>query len=331
MLYVNDTFPKIVGYPAKELIGQKPPYPYWAKNYVAELTERLLSATNHPEAEETLPVVTRFEAVRKNGEEFWAELRISPLLDDDGKPFGSIGALFDVTNSVLAQSRVEAANERFTLVVESMASAIAVLAEPNRDVLFFANRSYRTLFNDRPNGAAKLLARLEKAPPTVQSDGIFDEETSRWFDVRSQRIVWTRGETAVMVIATDITKRRELDLAEKRSCAAQSPLTDWLRWVKWRVHSRMNSISRLQPSQTTPMPQRRCLPTGRFPKNAKPRATPALKIKRSAPAASFSAFAASRRKPTPNSNPSPWKRLFRKRSNSPTFRRVSLTVESNSS
>ena len=38
MLYVNDTFPKIVGYPAKELIGQKPPYPYWAKNYVAELT-----------------------------------------------------------------------------------------------------------------------------------------------------------------------------------------------------------------------------------------------------------------------------------------------------
>ena len=114
-----------------------------------ELTERLLSATNHPEAEETLPVVTRFEAVRKNGEEFWAELRISPLLDDDGKPFGSIGALFDVTNSVLAQSRFEAANERFTLVVESMASAIAVLAEPNRDVLFFANRSYRTLFNDR--------------------------------------------------------------------------------------------------------------------------------------------------------------------------------------
>lgn len=215
MLYVNDTFPKIVGYPAKELIGQKPPYPYWAKNYVAELTERLLSATNHPEAEETLPVVTRFEAVRKNGEEFWAELRISPLLDDDGKPFGSIGALFDVTNSVLAQSRVEAANERFTLVVESMASAIAVLAEPNRDVLFFANRSYHTLFNDRPNGAAKLLARLEKAPPTVQSDGIFDEETSRWFDVRSQRIVWTRGETAVMVIATDITKRRELDLARE--------------------------------------------------------------------------------------------------------------------
>lgn len=179
MLYVNDTFPKIVGYPAKELIGQKPPYPYWAKNYVAELILKPSART------------------------------------DDGKPFGSIGALFDVTNSVLAQSRVEAANERFTLVVESMASAIAVLAEPNRDVLFFANRSYRTLFNDRPNGAAKLLARLEKAPPTVQSDGIFDEETSRWFDVRSQRIVWTRGETAVMVIATDITKRRELDLARE--------------------------------------------------------------------------------------------------------------------
>lgn len=79
-----------MGYPAKELIGQKPPYPYWAKNYVAELTERLLSATNHPEAEETLPVVTRFEAVRKNGEEFWAELRISRFLTTMGNPLAPL-------------------------------------------------------------------------------------------------------------------------------------------------------------------------------------------------------------------------------------------------
>ena len=215
MLYVNDTFQKIVGFPAKALIGKKPPYPYWAKDYADELSARLLAATNHPEAEEIFPVVTRFEAIRENGERFWAEHRISPLLDDDGRPIGSIGALFDVTNSVLAQSRVEAANERFTLVVESMASAIAVVSDPGRDVLFFANRSYRTLFSDRPNGAAKLLGRLEKAPPTVQSEGIFDEETSRWFDVRSQRILWTRGESAVMVIATDITRRRELDLARE--------------------------------------------------------------------------------------------------------------------
>lgn len=214
ILYVNETFPKIVGFPAAELLGRKPPYPYWTEDESQSLAEHLLEATNQS-GDDALPATERFRAKRKNGESFWAEVRISQLFDSAGQPIGSIGALFDVTSSVLAQSRVEAANERFTLVVESMASAIAVLTEPGRRTLLFANRAYRTLFSDRPGGAARLLERLETAPPAVQSDGIFDEESSRWFDVRAQKIVWTRSEPAVLLIATDITARRELDLARE--------------------------------------------------------------------------------------------------------------------
>ena len=68
---------------------------------------------------------------------------------------------------------MEAANERFTLVVESMASAIAVLAEPNRDVLFFANRSYRTLLmidpTVRQNSLPAWKRRLPRYKATVFS------------------------------------------------------------------------------------------------------------------------------------------------------------------
>lgn len=214
ILYVNETFPKIVGFSPEELLGRKPPYPYWVQDHSEEMTQKLLGAISSADGF-TPPATQRFRAQRSNGETFWAEVRLSPLLDDAGRAIGSIGALFDVTSSVLAHSRIEAANERFTLVVESMQSAIVVLSEPGRDRLFFANRSYRTLFSDRPNGGARLLEKLENTPAAVRSEGIFDEETSRWFDVRSQRIVWTRSEPAVMVIATDITTRRELDLARE--------------------------------------------------------------------------------------------------------------------
>ncbi|MDO5531317.1 ATP-binding protein [Sutterella sp.] len=208
ILYVNETFPRIVGYPADELLGIEPPYPYWAEKVKPSLTAALRRS-------ETLPESLRFQARRKNGEAFWAELRLSPLLNEAGRPFGTIGALFDVTPLVTAKTRVEAANERFTRVVESMASALAVLSEPGRERLYFANRAYRTLFSDRPEGAATLLKKLEETPASVQSEGIFDEESGRWFDVRSQPIVWTRSESAIMMIAIDITARRELELARE--------------------------------------------------------------------------------------------------------------------
>lgn len=208
ILYVNETFPRIVGYPAQDLLGREPPYPYWIEN----LMPHIEAALSH--ANSTVQTL-RFQAKKKNGDLFWAELRLSPILDENGRAFGTIGALFDVTPLVTARQRVEDANERFTRVVESMASAIAVLSEPDRSTLFFANRSYRTLFNDLPYGGARLLKRFEATPPSVQSEGIFDEESGRWFDVRLQPIVWTCSEPAVMMIATDITERRELELARE--------------------------------------------------------------------------------------------------------------------
>ncbi|WP_295480260.1 ATP-binding protein [uncultured Sutterella sp.] len=208
ILYVNEAFPRIVGYPASALLGRRPPYPYWLENLLPQMQDALARAKS---SAETL----RFEARRENGETFWAELRVSPIVDESGAAFGSIGALFDVTPLVLARKRVEDANERFTRVVESMASAIAVLSLPDRSTLFFANRAYRTLFSDQAEGGARLLAQLEKTPPAVRGDGIFDEVTGRWFDVRSQRIVWTKSEPAEMIIATDITERRAMELARE--------------------------------------------------------------------------------------------------------------------
>lgn len=206
ILYVNETFQKILGYSAEELVNQRPPYSYW--------TEEMAERFSEPQSitETTGPIT--FTARRKSGELFHAELRLSPLCDEEGRKLGLIGALYDVTPQVEARVQMQAANERFIRVVQSMYSSIAVLSLDRTEVLF-ANRSYERLFGTAAEGAVRLLEREEKLPPAQHRDGVFDAQTERWFEVRTQRLNWSSGEEALMMIATDITDRRELEIARE--------------------------------------------------------------------------------------------------------------------
>lgn len=206
ILYVNETFQKILGYSAEELLNQRPPYSYWTE----EMSERFGDA---PAISETTGPIT-FTAVRKSGERFHAELRLSPLCDEKGRRLGLIGALYDVTPQVVAREQMQAANERFIRVVQSMYSAIAVLSLDRSEVLF-ANRSYERLFGNAPEGAVRLLDGAANLPAAQHRDGIFDDPTGRWFEVRSQELSWVTGNNVLMLIATDITQRRELEIARE--------------------------------------------------------------------------------------------------------------------
>lgn len=209
ILYVNETFQRIVGYSAQELVGLEPPFPYWAKSSDAALgvsEDEMIREMRTAEG----PIF--FEARRRNGERFYAEVRLSPLFDGKGRQLGIIGALYDVTESLTAKLRLEAANERFARVMDSLVSAIVVLEEPQRKRLLFANRAYQRTFGEGPERAAKLLAEFDKRPESVTRGCIYDAETERWWEIREQRLTWTKGEPAVLLIMGDITARRELEI-----------------------------------------------------------------------------------------------------------------------
>lgn len=209
ILYVNETFQKIVGYRADELVGLKPPYPYWT----ADFTERVLAEPPLDPGTPRPPV--EFEARHRNGDRFFAELRTSKLYDSRGRELGYIGALYDVTPEFQAKQRLEEANERFTRVMESMNSAIAVVSAANRTKLAFANRTYRERFGEDAAGAARLLDAAAKLPQTPHRSEIYDQETGRWWDAKSQKITWTKGEPAILVAASDVTARREFEIARE--------------------------------------------------------------------------------------------------------------------
>ena len=204
ILYVNETFQKMFGFSREELIGATPPYPYWAE----DITEQFEAMMLHPSG--TLHTID-FLAKRKNGETFDGQLSVSQLLDVEGRVLGYIGALYDVTEAKRSHERMQAANDRFTRVVQSLASAIAVVSDDDARQLFFMNTPYVRLFGGTADACRRILGVLAEQKRTSIREGLYDEVTDRWFDVRIQTIVWTNDRKALMLIATDITEWRQME------------------------------------------------------------------------------------------------------------------------
>ena len=101
--YVNPAFCQMVGTSAEELVGKKPPMPYWAPEAMDEYQERfsqVLAGTVTPQFE------TIFQ--RANGERFPVLIFESPLVDDTGKQTGWMGSILDISD----RKRVEALNQQ---------------------------------------------------------------------------------------------------------------------------------------------------------------------------------------------------------------------------
>lgn len=208
ILFVNETFQKLVGYSSDELIGSSMPYRYWDED-VSNISRTILS---HPNDHQVRTI--EFQVLRKDGRHFDGQMNVSPLLNEHQRVIGWIGELYDITEQKRARERMKAAHERFTRVVQSMNSAICVItANTETPQLLFRNSPYENIFGRGVNGGIRLLHLLENTPVQVARSGIYDEESQRWFDARMQDITWTDDTDACMIIATDITVQRETELA----------------------------------------------------------------------------------------------------------------------
>ncbi|MFC4930401.1 sensor histidine kinase [Massilia sp. GCM10023247] len=96
--YVNKAFCEIVGLPPEELIGRKPPMPYWAPEARGEYEERfanVLAGTITPQFES---VFQRSDGVRVPVLVFEA-----PLVDSRGKQTGWMSSILDITDRKKAE------------------------------------------------------------------------------------------------------------------------------------------------------------------------------------------------------------------------------------
>ncbi|MBQ0920636.1 PAS domain S-box protein [Hydrogenophaga aromaticivorans] len=239
--YVNPAFCSMTGWTEGELVGRTAPFPYWPDEDHDQLAARLedeLSGRSTPGGFEV-------RVQRRDGSIFDARMYVSPLIDPKGHQTGWMTSMTDITEPKRIREELSASYERFTTVLESLDSAVSV-APLGSDEMLFANKMYRLWFGTRGQGHRHLVDLAGTQPSPSPDDGdavdafagmptetltdagsenaeVFAEELDRWLEVRTRYLTWVDGRLAQMVIASDITPRRNAEAqAAKQNERAQT-------------------------------------------------------------------------------------------------------------
>lgn len=227
--YVNPAFCSMTGWTEAELVGRTAPFPYWPEEDHEHLHARLEEELNGRSTPGGFEVHVR----RRNGTIFDARMYVSPLIDPKGHQTGWMTSMTDITEPKRIREELSASYERFTTVLESLDSAVSV-APLGSDELLFANKMYRLWFGTRGQGHRHLVDLAGNQPQPNPDDGdavdafagmptgalpdagvenaeVFVEELDRWLEVRTRYLTWVDGRLAQMVIASDITPRRNAE------------------------------------------------------------------------------------------------------------------------
>ena len=233
--YVNAAFCQMTGWKEDELVGKLPPFPYWPDDerdtLQQKLTEELLG--------ETTASGFQVRVKRRDGEIFDARMYVSPLIDARGQQTGWMTSMTDITEPNRVREQLSAAHDRFTTVLEGLDASVSVAPLGSKELLF-ANKLYRQWFDTTTHGHLGLVTQAGQLRSSDLSDASSDDsndqadglmglptdgitetkaenaeiyvpELGKWLEVRSRYLNWVDGRLAQMVIATDITPRRQAE------------------------------------------------------------------------------------------------------------------------
>jgi hypothetical protein len=242
--YVNPAFCAMTGFSENDLIGRLPPFPYWPverREENARLLQQELQGRSPAGGVEV-------RIMRKDRSIFDARMYVSPLIDPKGQQTGWMTSMTNITEAKRIRDQLTASHERFTTVLEGLDAAVSVLSVQQGELLF-ANRSYRLWFGADSKGHAQLsggdgslqaqadgdeavdglggLPTQELTSAGSDSREVLVESLGKWFDVRARYLQWTDGRLAQMLIATDVTERRDAE-AIAASQAEKSQVTSRL-------------------------------------------------------------------------------------------------------
>lgn len=218
--YVNPAFCKITGWGEDEQIGQLPPYPYWPDGVEESPHENSPSVFDDYGAADV-----QYRLQRKSGAYFDARIHSLPLLNEWGQQTGWMSSMTDVTEATTIRQQLSEAHDRFTAVLEAFVGAVSVIALPDQRLLFL-NKNYRDWFGQTAAGhlllarqqtllrsSNRLIRSGDSIPPEneVTEFEYFVQPQNRWLGVRTRTMTWTDGKPAQLLIANDITARKQAE------------------------------------------------------------------------------------------------------------------------
>ena len=156
--YVNRAFCEIVGLPAEDLVGKKPPMPYWAPEVMAEYEERFAGVLSGN-------ITPQFETVfqRPDGVRVPVLVYEAPLVDADGRQTGWMSSIQDITD----RKRAEELNRQQQEKLENSAR-LATMGEMSSMLAHELNQPLAAI-SSYTAGALNVLERTGKAGEPVNA------------------------------------------------------------------------------------------------------------------------------------------------------------------
>lgn len=211
IIYVNPAFCRMVGLSAAELIGCRPPMPYWADDYLDEtraIHDRVLAGEGPEEGFE-------LKLKHRNGDVIDVLIHEAPLIDAHGQQSGWMGSMVDITERKQAEQRVRQQQDRLQstarlVAMGEMASSIAhELNQPLAAISSYCTGAVNLLRNAAPT--TEVVPALEKAVDQARRAGQVIRRIyslARHNENRVERVrLGERIDTALALIETDLHQK----------------------------------------------------------------------------------------------------------------------------
>jgi two-component system sensor histidine kinase DctS len=170
--YVNPAFCAMFGWSAEELVGRKPPMPYWVEEELEAtraLHDRILAGEGPERGFEV-------SFKRRNGEVFPVLIHEAPLIDASGRQTGWMSSLIDISDqkraAELARQQVERlqATQRLIAMGEMASSLAHELNQPLAAIAGYNAGCLNMLISGNAN-LADIEAALRKSTEQAQRAG----------------------------------------------------------------------------------------------------------------------------------------------------------------
>jgi PAS domain S-box-containing protein len=213
ILYVNAAFTRMTGYTAEDVIGKTPRILQGPKTDKKELKKLSKALKNREECEIT---VINY---KKNGEEFYINLCVTPVANDKGWLTHWIAIEKDVTESVLAKQKLESSLEERNTILESIDDGF--FATDRNSIVTYWNKKAELLLEEKKENVIgkNLFQMFVEANSMVFHDhyqkAIRENKTVHFEEFSTRKQKWFEvsafpSDKGLSVYFKDITERKKI-------------------------------------------------------------------------------------------------------------------------